>query len=430
MRDSARTIFSRNQTDRAEIVRAHEIPHDTLKKRQFSQQNQRRAPARFFAQNSMCEGGFIPSHTVVRANLFPMYARPHETAATTSGARMRNCMSYNLPALNWLAKRDPDAALAILHRLRDETCHCGVDADVANFDPRDRNPDDAETHDAPDLPLTSETMAEPIQDGPDEAHPEMLHEIKPDLHGMLRSAGGVAMPWCGERWRYKRSGKVVWRGEPWAYLWCCEPHVPERHVVTIGGLTFYTRPKARRGHEGGMLLSYVDDGGKVQQPAYKAIKPRGGKRPLRDNPAGYLALPGATPSPLHAEPYRRPFSGEPTLPPMYDPQSGVEANRAVLRSFGVDGSVPFEDLPFPATRCPTAIAKGAQFIGGISGRSQTASTATIGKVEEQEPLDQKTATVVEEVGSRGTLERIGLKLGYRGGYADRAGKREIGRAHV
>lgn len=350
----------------------------------------------------------------------------------------------NLRALNWLAKRDPEAALAIFHRLRDESCRYGVDAEPA-FDPRGRNPDDAEAHDAPDELLTSETMAEPVYDGPDDAHLDMLHEVKPDIHVMLRSAGGWATPWCGERWRNKRTGRVFWRGEPWAYVWTRQPDFPERHVVKIGGLTFYHRPEVRRGLPGGLMLSYVDDSGKVQRPAYRASKPRGGKRPLRHDPQGYLNLPAAIMCPLTVDGLRTPMSGEPALMPMLTPMMrrapgkafdiagqldrvgryGVEEGRALLRSFGIDGSVPFEDLPIPATKCPSAIAKGAQFIGGISGRSQTASTGTIGKVEELPPLDQKTAMVLEEVAARGSLEKIGLKLGYRGGYADRAGKRAL-----
>lgn len=66
MRDSARTTATGFRADRAEIVRTHETTHDARENKQFIQQNQRRARARFFTQNSMCEGGFIPSHTVVR----------------------------------------------------------------------------------------------------------------------------------------------------------------------------------------------------------------------------------------------------------------------------------------------------------------------------------------------------------------------------
>ena len=332
-------------------------------------------------------------------------------------------MTYTHPALSWLIKHDPDAALAVFHRLRDEYYAYGIEPQANGHDPRERNADDAETHDAPDTELTGETMTEAAQDGPDEVWPEMLHEVKPDLHEMLRSAGGIAWPWCGVR--RKRRGKTTWIGEPWNYEFPDKPALAGRHMVALKGLTFFTRPNARRGFEGGMLLSYMDDAGKVEMPALKATKPRGGKRPHRDDPAGYLALPGAVASPLAATGLQRPLSGEPALAPMFDPQAGTQEARAILKEFGIDGSVPFDRLPFPAKKLADGIAKNARFIGGMSGRCQTASHGTIGNWEPAEPLSGVSAQVVEEVANRGTLASIGIKLGYRGGYADRAGKRAL-----
>ncbi|MBZ9973494.1 hypothetical protein LB521_27825 [Mesorhizobium sp. BR-1-1-8] len=124
------------------------------------------------------------------------------------------------------------------------------------------------------------------------------------------------------------------------------------------------------------------------------------------NPNRYVFHTGGTPSPLHAQPHQRPFSGEPALVPMYDPQKGVEANRAVLRSFGVDGSVAFEDLPFPATRCPTAIAKGAEFLGGVVGSGGTSSSGAL-MWEAPEVVTGDAIRVIEEVAARGTLQSIG-----------------------
>ncbi|RWF66637.1 hypothetical protein [Mesorhizobium sp.] len=363
------------------------------------------------------------------------------------------------PALNWLAKKDPDAALAMFHRLRDEACGYGAEAGEAYLDPRDRNPDDAETHVAPDQPLTSETLAEPAQDGPDEWWPEMLHEIKPGLHEMLRSAGGVAWPWSGER--IKRNGQTKWLGEPWRYTYCLLPLLPPdtKNIVELGGLTFYTRAASpaqptRRGKAGGMLLSYVDDTGTLKRPAYKSSKPRGGKRPHRGDPAGYIALPAAVARPGTAEGLRTAISDQPALMPMLTPQTrreprwsldihgrvdtlgryGVAEARSVLEAFGIDGSVPFERLPYATARHPTAVvAKGARFAGGITGRCQTASAATVGKAEEPPKMDERTEQVLEEVAARGTLESLGNALGYSGGYADRAGQKALlaaGRALV
>lgn len=330
-------------------------------------------------------------------------------------------MTYIHPALTWLIKHDPDAALAVFHRLRDE--YYTFSPEPASSAIYEANPDDAETHDAPDAEVTSESMSESAQDGPDETWPEMLHEVKPDLHEMLRSAGGIAWPWCGVRW--KRRGKITWHGEPWAYEFPEHPSLVGRHMVALKGLTFYTRPNARRGFEGGMILSYTDDAGSTQRPVLKANKPRGGKRPHREDAAGYLALPGTVASPLHAAHLQRPMSDEPVLAPMYDPLDGVEEARSILREHGVDGSVPFDRLSFPAKRMPDAIAKNARFIGGMSGRCQTASFATFGNWEPGEPISPTSVKVIEEVASRSTLEKIGIRLGYRGGYADRAGKKAL-----
>lgn len=332
-------------------------------------------------------------------------------------------MTYTHPALSWLIKHDPDAALAVFHRLRDEYYTYGIEPQTNGHDPRERNADDAETHDAPDKELTGETMSESAQDGPDELWPEMLHEVKPDIHEMLRSAGGIAWPWCGVR--RKRRGKILWIGEPWRYEFPEKPALAGKHMVSLGGLTFYTRPNARRGFDGGMLLSYVDDAGRLQRPALKATKPRGGKRPHRDDPAGYLALPGAVASPLAATGLQRPLSGEPALAPMFDPQAGTQEARAILKEFGIDGSVPFDRLPFPAKKLADGIAKNARFIGGLSGRSQTASSNVVGRWEPAEPLSAMASNVVAEVANRGTLASIGIALGYHGGYADRAGKKAL-----
>lgn len=326
-----------------------------------------------------------------------------------------------LPALKWLIKQDPEAALAVWLAMRDEAC---AHADAGSrHDGRDANPDDAESHVVPDEPLTSETMAEPAQDGPDEIHPEMLHEIRPSERDMFQALGWFEWP-------------VTGRSEPLGWLMRCpcgriapaegsmfRPAF-DRWQAELAGMTFYLRPKARRYHEGGLLVSYEDACGNVQRPAYRASKPRGGKKPHRTKASaiGYIASKAAIASPLHAQSYQRPMSKEPALIDMYDPQEGVEEARDVLRQYGVDGSVPFDLLPFPATRHPTAIARGARFIAGISAAKQTASApAPTWQEREVKPL----GAVLDEVASRGGLADIGTRLGYRGGSADRAGGKAL-----
>lgn len=151
------------------------------------------------------------------------------------------------------------------------------------------------------------------------------------------------------------------------------------------------------------------------------IKGAGGGKSSTRSPNGYLKAQATTPSPLHASSLPRNVSDRPVLPPMYDPQSGVEANRELLRSLGVDGSVSFDKLPVQATKCETAVAKGAGFLGGISRSSGNASSGAQAW-EAPEIRQGEVASVVEEVAARGTLKSIGLRLGYSDAYADRAGK--------
>jgi hypothetical protein len=140
--------------------------------------------------------------------------------------------------------------------------------------------------------------------------------------------------------------------------------------------------------------------------------------PQRD-PSRYLAGKPAT-SPLHAEPYQRPISTAQAIPPMYDPQRGVEANRAELRAFGVDGSVAFADLPFPATMCPPAIAKGAEFLGGVVGLSGTSSSGAVNMGDLPPRQKGEVLRIVDAIASGATLKEIGERMGFNGGYKFRA----------
>lgn len=139
------------------------------------------------------------------------------------------------------------------------------------------------------------------------------------------------------------------------------------------------------------------------------------------DPSRYLATKPSTPSPMRTTSLPRNVSDRSVLPPMLDPQAGVEEARALLRSLGVDGSVPFDKLPVPATRCETAVAQGAGFLGGVSRPSGNLSSG--GELWEAPYIPQgDVVKVVEEVAARGSLKSIGVRLGYADGYADRAGK--------
>lgn len=87
------------------------------------------------------------------------------------------------------AKEDPAAALAVLQEIRDTTGQTRTEGAQGYLNPRDANPDDAETHDMPGDEVTSETMVEPAQDGLDEVWPEVLHQIRPSERDICRGVG-------------------------------------------------------------------------------------------------------------------------------------------------------------------------------------------------------------------------------------------------
>lgn len=150
-------------------------------------------------------------------------------------------------------------------------------------------------------------------------------------------------------------------------------------------------------------------------------RPRDVQPSMTRDPSRYLAGKPAT-SPLRAEPYQRPFSGEPALPPMYDPQRDVEANRATLRKLGVDGSVAFADLPYPATMCPPGIAKGAEFLGGVVGLSGTSSSGAVNMGDLPPRQRGEVLRIVDAVASGATLKEIGERMGLIGARVDRMAK--------
>lgn len=333
------------------------------------------------------------------------------------------------PALKWLAKRDPDAAAAIWKRIRSAaSTEAPIPEQQAYLNPVERIADDAGPHVVPDEVVTSETMAEPVQDGPDEVWPDMLHEVRPSERDICSALGWIEWPNSSPR----RSEPIGWCMRcPCGMLSPIEGRnfrpVFDGHLATLGGMSFYTKPSARKLAEGGMMVSYTDSAGRIQRPAYVASKPRGGKRPRRTRAAAqaYVDSRPAIPSPMHVGGYQRPMSGESALMPMLARTSACEAARASL-----DQALANTQIMPHVTRCPPGLPwKGARFIAGISGAKQTASTSAPNWEEPASPL----SSVLDEVAARGTLQSIGVRLGFNGGYADRAGKKALlaeGRALV
>jgi len=181
--------------------------------------------------------------------------------------------------------------------------------------------------------------------------------------------------------------------------------------ITLGSLKFLRGKLVEWGvTKNGRKLRIVDQVSPVSSD----------KTPTRNNDR-YLKTKPTMRSPFEAMPLPRNISNRPVLPPMLDPLPGVTEARRLLQSLGVDGSVPFDQLPFPATRCKDAIAKGAGFIGGVS--NSKGNTSGGGQAWEAPEVRQgEAAAVIEEVAARGTLKSIGTRLGYSEDYADRAGK--------
>ncbi|MBY5585295.1 hypothetical protein [Rhizobium leguminosarum] len=86
----------------------------------------------------------------------------------------------------------------------------------------------------------------------------------------------------------------------------------------------------------------------------------------------YLDLKGAV-SPHTATPYMRPLTTDRAVGDCFTPSAEVVTARKLLIDLGVDGSVPFNALPFAATLCEDFLVPGPQWIGGVKQPKPTAS---------------------------------------------------------
>lgn len=202
-----------------------------------------------------------------------------------------------------------------------------------------------------------------IADQDDDTNEEAAIEIRPSEAELMAGVGRSVIG--RERWHWTR--KMVN-----TYSDTLEPSIQYRTnrngalEAQIGSFLF---------RKGELVQWAVTKKGRPLGPVERSRGVRGTAKAERSESGirSYLALTGAV-SPLAAEPYHRPISDAPALGDCYQPSSQASKAKAVLKQFGVDGSVSFKDLPFPATRCPTATAKGAFFFGGIKAPKPTAST--------------------------------------------------------
>ncbi|CAH2408003.1 hypothetical protein [Mesorhizobium ventifaucium] len=264
-----------------------------------------------------------------------------------------------------------------------------------------------------------------------DAEEELRREIRPSVPELLAAAGNAGVEF-GEK--------------------------EERHIVRLGELVFNFDP-ARRRHPGLLTEWGTTAKGKSLKPVDRARAPMGRRPAKRSAEAvkAYLARPAAIPSSLAADPHQRPMGGVRGAG-MYDPlprekpsttnevgRYGVNEARAELAALGVDGSVRFADLPFPATKCPTFILHGPQWTGGVSAikgsggdglttavaRGHYDAAVELARIAEAERLRNalgEHADVLDMAVTDSTAEEIGVAEGYAPSSAKKFGARLIDRA--
>lgn len=321
------------------------------------------------------------------------------------------------PAIQTLAKYHPSGALAVLQYVR------SLSAESTLFHYPDRTAIVADNDNIPNA-INSPDFT-----------PEKLHDIKPSVNDVMADLLRVRFVRYSDGKVHRINGMST-------------RAIERNSKVVLAGMTFWRNPAASTWKTDPLeMQSYIDPDGRVQKPKIIADKPRGGKGNYRDETdiATYLKLRGAVPSPLVTDGLRTPISGEPVLMPLLTPmlrrppntfmdaygkldaegRFGVTEARELLIEKGVDGTVAFEDLPFPATRCSLRRAKGARFVGGVTGSKPTRTMSGPAKVAEPVHVSDEIAIVLEEVAARSNLAGIGMRLGKSKSYADRAGKQAL-----
>jgi len=148
----------------------------------------------------------------------------------------------------------------------------------------------------------------------------------------------------------------------------------------------------------------------------------------------YLELKGAL-SPLTAQPYIKPCHAE--LRDRCKPSDEAAVGRKFLEALGVDGTVAFEQLPFPATRCEDGYVFGPQWVGGVKQPKPTASEPagkepefvrhieTVDYVESLRLRLGKHAAVLDLAITDTPAADIGVALGLAPAYAAKQGAKLI-----
>ncbi|WP_153318619.1 hypothetical protein [Sinorhizobium meliloti] len=267
--------------------------------------------------------------------------------------------------------------------------------------------------------------------------PETTIEVRPSEAELLAAVGWKVID--RERWHFTNETVNVYERKDSA---------PTHHKnknggedTQIGNLLF----------RDGRLIEWGKTGkGSSLRPVERPRGAKGGSKSARSDSAiwSYLMMPGAVASPLTAKPYSKPLSGEPAIGDFYPPlpreepsakdkhgRFGVEEGRAMLKEFGVDGSIPFERLPLPATRCPDGLVSGPQWVGGVKkpkplGEISAAAGREPEFVRQVEVLDYvdhlrhhlgRHALVLDMAITDATAKEIGVAMGQAPAYAEKRG---------
>lgn len=274
-------------------------------------------------------------------------------------------------------------------------------------------------------------LAEPIEDN----EPETV-EIRPSEAELLRAVGWTV---TGEE-RWARTGKLVPTYEPAEQQSVSTRNRNGGTDTRIGSLGF---------RDGKLIEWGVTAKGRPLQPVERPRAGKGGQPTERSEAAiwAYLRISNMR-SPLTATPFQRLFSGEPAIMDHYDPlpreepsakdrsgRFGVEEARAVLQEHGVDGTVPFRDLPVPAAMCADGLVPGSQWVGGVKkpkplGEISAAAGPESPAVRLMEAADhvnhlrrllREHTKVLDLAITNATSREIGVAMGKAPAYAERAG---------
>ncbi|MBY5614094.1 hypothetical protein [Rhizobium leguminosarum] len=270
----------------------------------------------------------------------------------------------------------------------------------------------------------------------DNLDPEITIETRPSEGELLTAVGWKIVD--RERWYWTREMVNIYESKP-----SVETRLKNRNGGTdtsLGALLF---------RDGKLIQWGATKKGFSLRPVERPRAVKGGNAPSRSDNAiwAYIKLIGAT-SPLTARPYEKPLSAEAAIHDCYAPlpreapsakdksgRFGVAEAREVLRRLGVDGSVPFDQLAVPATRCPDGLVAGPQWVGGVkqpkplgeisssAGREPefVRHVETISYVNYLRRRLREHATVLDLAITDASAKSIGMATGQAPAYAEKRG---------